>query len=204
MGGKKLPYDAEIEYLESTGTQYINTEHIATQYTEYECVGELTSTNIDTFCCLFGYHVGNIRNGSYNSLGGFCLFCNPTIVIQARTGVYGNPNIVSDTHWVANAKHTFILKYNYLTLDGNTFTSRNTLYSNPISTYIFSAHDVNAQYRRNSPAKIYRFLIRENNILVRKFIPVRVGSVGYMYDNVSGQLFGNSGTGDFILGPDKN
>ena len=35
------------------------------------------------------------------------------------------------------------------------------------------------------------------------FIPVRVGSIGYMYDRVSGQLFGNSGTGAFIIGPDK-
>lgn len=33
-------------------------------------------------------------------------------------------------------------------------------------------------------------------------IPVRVGNVGYMYDKVSGKLFGNAGTGDFILGPD--
>ena len=24
MTGKRLPYDAEVEYLESTGTQYIN------------------------------------------------------------------------------------------------------------------------------------------------------------------------------------
>ena len=41
-----------------------------------------------------------------------------------------------------------------------------------------------------------------NNIVLRDLIPVRVGKVGYMYDKVSGQLFGNSGTGEFILGPD--
>ena len=34
-------------------------------------------------------------------------------------------------------------------------------------------------------------------------IPVRVGQVGYMYDTVSGQLFENSGTGSFIVGPDS-
>jgi hypothetical protein len=43
----------------------------------------------------------------------------------------------------------------------------------------------------------------DNDILVRDFIPVRVGTTGYMYDKVSGQLFGNSGTGEFILGADK-
>jgi hypothetical protein len=36
------------------------------------------------------------------------------------------------------------------------------------------------------------------------FIPVRKGTVGYMYDRVSGKLFGNAGSGDFVLGPDKN
>lgn len=40
--------------------------------------------------------------------------------------------------------------------------------------------------------------------MVRDFIPVRVGQVGYLYDRVSGQLFGKYGTGDFIVGPDKN
>ena len=36
-----------------------------------------------------------------------------------------------------------------------------------------------------------------------ELIPVRVGQVGYLYDKISGQLFGNQGTGDFVLGPDK-
>ena len=39
------------------------------------------------------------------------------------------------------------------------------------------------------------------------FIPVRVGSganaVGYLYDRVSGELFGNMGSGAFVIGPDK-
>ena len=42
----------------------------------------------------------------------------------------------------------------------------------------------------------------EDNLMA-DFIPVRVGDVGYMYDRVSGELFGNSGTGAFIIGPDK-
>lgn len=28
-------------------------------------------------------------------------------------------------------------------------------------------------------------------------------AVGYMYDRVSGELFGNAGTGAFVIGPDK-
>ena len=50
---------------------------------------------------------------------------------------------------------------------------------------------------------IYSIKIWDNNILVRDLIPVRKGNIGYMYDRVSGQLFGNQGTGDFVIGPDK-
>ena len=53
--------------------------------------------------------------------------------------------------------------------------------------------------------KLYSFRIEDdNNINIIDLIPVRVGTTGYMYDRVSGQLFGNDGTGDFIVGPDKN
>jgi hypothetical protein len=51
--------------------------------------------------------------------------------------------------------------------------------------------------------RVERFKITENNYLLYDFIPVRIGTTGYMYDKVSGQLFGNAGTGSFILGPDK-
>jgi hypothetical protein len=46
-------------------------------------------------------------------------------------------------------------------------------------------------------------LLDSKNIPKLDLIPVRVGNVGYMYDKVSGKLFGNVGTGSFILGPDK-
>ena len=46
----------------------------------------------------------------------------------------------------------------------------------------------------------FKLIIDEE--VVRDMIPVRKGNIGYMYDKVSGQLFGNSGTGSFTLGPD--
>lgn len=50
--------------------------------------------------------------------------------------------------------------------------------------------------------KISAFQVTQGNNLVLDLIPVRVGSVGYMYDRVSGTMFGNVGTVDFIVGPD--
>ena len=55
--------------------------------------------------------------------------------------------------------------------------------------------------------QIYGCKLWNGITLVRDFIPVRVGSgssaVGYLYDRVSGELFGNAGTGEFLIGPDK-
>jgi hypothetical protein len=52
--------------------------------------------------------------------------------------------------------------------------------------------------------RIGQWTAYSNGVKVADFIPVRIGQTGYMYDKVSGQLFGNAGTGAFILGPDKH
>lgn len=56
--------------------------------------------------------------------------------------------------------------------------------------------------------KIFGAQIGLGGVLVRDFIPVRFTNEngvteGAMYDRVSGHLFGNAGTGAFVIGPDK-
>ena len=56
--------------------------------------------------------------------------------------------------------------------------------------------------------KITSSKIYIDGVIARDFIPVRFTneqgvSEGAMYDRVSGQLFRNSGTGAFTVGPDK-
>lgn len=52
--------------------------------------------------------------------------------------------------------------------------------------------------------RCYYVQLRKDGLLVRDFIPVRVGRAGYLFDRVSGEYlpFGNKGTGSFVLGPD--
>lgn len=50
--------------------------------------------------------------------------------------------------------------------------------------------------------KLYSFRIDKAGVTELDLIPVRVGAEGFMYDRVSGRLFGNAGTGRFIVGPD--
>lgn len=50
--------------------------------------------------------------------------------------------------------------------------------------------------------RLYFFKLDKAEAPVLDMIPVRKGDEGFMYDRVSGRLFGNSGSGRFILGPD--
>lgn len=55
--------------------------------------------------------------------------------------------------------------------------------------------------------RLHRAILTLDGVVVRDYVPVRIGegesAVGLMYDRVSGELFGNDGTGYFIVGPDK-
>jgi hypothetical protein len=47
------------------------------------------------------------------------------------------------------------------------------------------------------------FSIYENGIYIRDLVPVRVGTVGYLYDKVTGRLFGSATSTALVPGPDK-
>ena len=70
---------------------------------------------------------------------------------------------------------------------------------------VFACSYDNGDVNRLSKSRFYSFSATDVNSdeLAVDLIPVRKGTVGYIYDRVSGQLFGNQGTGDFIIGPDK-
>lgn len=179
------PYDAKVEYLESTGTQYIDTNCIPNG-TDIHLVldGQFTETSNTIF--------GTIQSGSYR----FGLECyNGRFVFGCDGRVAGF--VTYDTN-----RHTFELWYDGKTsIDGSISQIASvTEQSYNYSIYLFGrnlAGSINACAK----AKIFSCKIYKDS-LIHDFIPVRVGQVGYMYDRVSGQLFGNIGTGDFALGPD--
>lgn len=53
-------------------------------------------------------------------------------------------------------------------------------------------------------ARVYYFKAFSSNSIIMDLVPIRIEQVGYMFDYVSGQLFGSGHpTESFILGPDK-
>lgn len=189
---KILPYDAEIEYLESTGTQWIDTGIIPDTATGFEAQ-VVCNNNNDT------YLIG-LRNDSGNTRWG---------VGHLNNGFYWNYGSYQDsgrlTGLSADIKLNYLNDKKYIATNGNSTVNVSLPSLSFVPAYnirLFGSAGVVASYSKWS-GKINYVKITQGNALVMDFIPVRVGNVGYMYDKITGQLFGNNGTGDFILGQDK-
>jgi len=193
-----MPYDSEIEYLQTTGTQYIDTgiDSGTNIVAEIKAILTQTSSDVQTFLCArTGNNVSfsnllSIKNGSipYIQIGGGDSFvdssADPTVLHTYRTGLQNN-SLFFETDGTTEGTRT---------ISGST--------SN-LSLYLFARH-TDSGVDRGIYSKLYYCKITKDGSLVRDFIPVRVGQTGYLYDRVSGELFGNDGTGSFTLGNDKS
>ena len=187
--GRRLPYDAEVEYLESTGTQWIDTGIIATENTRVKATLMTLSTDNKNW---FGGQVLPVNNGFvFNSYSvdklEYCFGSGGWVKVEV-------PNIVGRIFTVDFGKDGIVI-------DGNTVSipSYKTFHEQSAPIAIFVRIGGVAFIK----GRLYALQIYQSGVIVRDFIAVRVGTVGYLYDRVSGQLFGNLGTGDFIIGPDK-
>ena len=197
--GSSLPYDVQIEYLESTGTQYLNTGIIGNNNYKVELK---VKTKQDAVMGLFGSRIYT------NKLSrGFGLYTVASTNDLPTRVQFNYASSGSNINASINEDHIFTLDGNKAYIDGSSvhnFTS--STFTSPSTFIICSCHtgssggDVDSRF---FVGLIYYCKIWNNGTLVRDYIPVRVGSTGYLYDRVSKQLFGNAGTGDFILGPDK-
>lgn len=200
---KPLPYDAEVEWLESTGTQYIDTGILATSATSMECQFAFLDSQCPQFMCMGATHKGNC--GFFNLSAGYT---------AGKLGAYMSANaregaeIDYDTQY-----HTYYLSASEQRID-NTITSytsgqhfgynsQSGVTRQPINIYLLRRNiDFEATSYGYMTCRLKYVRIMNNGILVRDYIPVRKGNTGYMYDKVSGRLFGNQGTGSFVVGPD--
>ena len=188
-----LPYDAEVEYLEGTGTQWIDTGISGRNGILTRVVGSLT--DVDSVNRFFRAYYSNRLQFS----SGVSAASNNYFVILNMSGS-GNTSVQKDTDW-----HEFVIQSVsgdcWAKIDGVTVLSGSTI----VEAGVGIIHLFQASSTAYSRCKISAFSVRDTstNELIIDLIPVRKNGVGYMYDRVSGQLLGNAGTGDFVLGPDK-
>ena len=197
-----LPYDAEVEYLESTGTQYIDTGLWFTEDTQLECVmsegsdlsslsagggGAITGSSINGYGQQWKY-AGYSKNANGSFYWDGSLLCDGsfyTFTMDSVRKVYLNGSYLFDAcvEGYHNVENQYTRMYIMAQLVGNVINPR--LYRVKSFKIVRSGTTI-------IDAKAVRFTNSNNQ------------SEGAMYDRVSGQLFRNAGTGAFLYGNDQS
>ncbi len=185
IGWEKLPY-VPIEYLESTGTQYIDTGLTVND-------GDISATAVfmptsfvvnDTYACIFGIN-GNFQ-AAYTGTG---------------TAHIGNTSSLQQ----------FFYLYKKATVKGVLSSSMPQIYYvDNVSTGLSRTFNTDKRlmlldaepHRFAARGRLYSFIASRNNKVIMDLIPV-LDSNGTpcMYDVVEKKFYYNAGTGQFIAGP---
>lgn len=187
----KLPSGyTELEYIQSSGTQYIDTGFKPNQDTRVVTKFDMIQTDT-AWRKLWGS-----GSGSYNL--DFALWNDGTTKLQSYYGTKTN-NAVPITSMSLNVdanKNIWEYSGETITFDKNNFTCA-------YSMYIFNVNKDNSSAYLPGMMKLYFFKIYNNEVLVRDFIPCKnpSGAIG-LYDTVNNQFYQNVGSGTFIAGPE--
>lgn len=197
------PYDAEIEYLESTGTQYIDTG-------VYLQSSDTVSMRADAPFAINEalWSARNLGEYPWVTFTLFRLGGTDQTIGRFDYGKYTKESTDINTEfdfsewsgvheYKAVANKLYIDDILYATGKADQFTT-----GGPVRLLASESTRNFGDIVNFFHGKVYGFRGIRNGTTVMDLIPVRVGSVGYLYDKVSGQLFGNAGTGEFVIGPD--
>ena len=189
-GGGGLPEGyAKLEYIESTGMQYIDTGFKPNQDTRVVCSTQFAKQNAAAW--LFG-----ARNGNYDSSFGFLTYQNnyrsdyDTNSVQTIIGSYEGFFFVDKDKNVTSIN------------DEIESTASATTFQCSYNLYLFANNNGGA-VAGQSDAKISSCQIYDNGTLIRDYVPCTNsdGTAG-LYDIENGQFYGNAGAGSFIAGPE--
>ena len=190
-----IPANAKrIRYLESTGTQYIDTGVILTDQSEvrFRVRAEQTSGRYGLFGSRSGASSANVSGWINAGLAGLDFNNGSYATYRVQTSVSAGDIITAS----ASATKRSVSVSGVATTNENVWSGS---FATPSNCLICS---INGSGWTLARVRIFTFQIYEAGVLVRDFVPLRIGTVGYLFDRVSGTLFGNAGTGDFVLGPD--
>ena len=182
------------EYLESTGTQWIDTLVNSSPSIGFEArikINNYTGKEMGVFGV-------SSQNGQIHSV---LQVHNSALRLYATHSSWGTVNIATyisdnDIHVVGYNRKNELKKY----LDGNETLPT---YSIPFSDidypfWIFARNVGGNLYSSGALVNIYWFKIYDNGEVIREFIPViNTSGIPCMYDTVTKQTFYNQGTGEF-------
>ena len=180
----------QVEYIESTGQQYIDTGYKSNNTTIIE-----TDMQITDGIWIFGARTAVKTQDS------FALALDPD-----RYAIRIGTNNYNDVMTTTTRKRTKIyLSNSKLKLDSNdakVFLENVT--KGVYNIFICALNQGGNASDKLFVGRVYSFKIWDNGVLTKDYIPAKstiTNKVG-LYDTVEGKFYTNQGTGEFIAGPD--
>ena len=180
----------QVEYIQTTGTQYIDTGYIPTKNTRVEVEFVDNDTSSDT--CLCG-----CRNATNTDTRFIIGTYQDTVLFS-----YGYPLAVSNRPTITSGtRHSAIMFYGGALFDGVSYQVHLEEIVFTRNIYVGCTNWAgNPNYY--SKALFYSFRLRESGNIARDLVPCyrkSDGEIG-LYDVVNGVFYTNQGTGEFTCG----
>ena len=186
----------QVEYLQSSGTQYIDTGYKPNNNTEYEVRGYMSPSGVFGVARWSG-------DPQYDTFGAHSIVANAldyygrysdNKYLEVTSNVFNKPIIWKHT------KDRIVIKG----LDNTTYVDQPIITDSFQSTYnmwVFGFNNMGTLLSRSVGCKINIFKIYDNSILIRDFIPcIDSNNVGFMFDRVTHTIYDNAGSGSFTYG----
>lgn len=171
-----------LEYIQSSGTQYINAGFKPNQNTRVLCEFLTTASSTSLF-------------GSQEAWG------SKSYSFGGNTASFG-ANATTSLSLNNGAKHIVDFKKNSILVDGSVLLNWSGTFQLNYNMYVLANNEKDTTVYYSS-AKIYSCQIYDNGTLIRDYIPCQTtaGEIG-LWDDVNSQFYTNAGTGAFIAGPE--
>lgn len=180
---------SQLRYIQSSGTQYIDTGFIPNQDTRVVMETEFTIQGSNQF--LYGSRAGEKSRS-------FCFNCYNT----KYRAHYNTSWLDYDTTVSYNEPFVIDHDKSVTTLNGeHIVTNTYAAFTCPYSLVLFAKND-GGTVGTFAKAKLYSCKVYDNSTLVRDFVPAMNsdGTVG-LYDTINDVFYTNAGSGTFTAGP---
>lgn len=180
-----------LEYIESTGTQYINTGYKPNSGTRVVIEASFSENSANT-------------SGSSNVFGSYGVDADYQFAFS-----YGKDHISLSTAATMRgfdasicdgSKHTIDCSPSKLIVDGKVYFDGSQTASSPYDLFLFAGNN-EGEIFNPAKMKLYSCKIHNNGTLVRDFVPAKIGDDVGLLDLLTNRLYPNKGTGSFIAGP---
>ena len=192
-----LPFDSEVEYLQGDGSSAILTDiywRLCDVYTEIDFAMPeerdseskmILGSDAATSNYVMARHRARVDYFAFND--------NTTPNLSLYPGYFYTGAV-----WFEDNLYRF-------NINGDDATYSSSFYGIPRPLYLFDG-----RYREDCTDRCFKGAIyavriytdKSKSVLISDLVPVRIADEGFLYDRVGGGIYGNIGTGSFILGPD--